>query len=133
MQNLEAVVIPIKIKKKIKVIIGNFNLNNSPFEIFNKDVVFFLNELSKEIMMNNKSKKFPDLISFGFWCRSSNISALFKNYNFFKNRFGRGTVFHITPSNVPTNFAYSLVFGLLSGNNNIIRLPSKNFFQVKIF
>tara|TARA_B100001057_G_scaffold491148_1_gene580798 strand:+ start:964 stop:2154 length:1191 start_codon:yes stop_codon:yes gene_type:complete len=125
-------VIPIKIKKKIKVIIGNFNLNNSPFEIFNKDVVFFLNELSKEIMMNNKSKKFPDLISFGFWCRSSNISALFKNYNFFKNRFGRGTVFHITPSNVPTNFAYSLVFGLLSGNNNIIRLPSKNFFQVKI-
>ena len=30
---------------------------------------------------------------------------------------------------------YSLglsIFGLLSGNNNIIRLPSKNFFQVKI-
>ena len=45
---------------------------------------------------------------------------------------GRGTVLHITPSNVPTNFAYSMVFGLLSGNNNIIRLPSKNFLQVKI-
>ena len=45
---------------------------------------------------------------------------------------GRGSVLHITPSNVPTNFAYSMVFGLLSGNNNIIRLPSKNFHQVKI-
>ena len=39
---------------------------------------------------------------------------------------------HITPSNVPTNFAYSMVFGLLSGNNNIIRLPSKNFLQVEV-
>ena len=58
--------IPIKIKRKIKVIIGNFKLNNGPFEIFNKDVVFFLNELSKAIMTNNKCKKFPDLISFGF-------------------------------------------------------------------
>ena len=45
---------------------------------------------------------------------------------------GRGSVLHITPSNVPTNFAYSMVFGLLSGNNNIIRLPSKNFLQVEI-
>jgi hypothetical protein len=125
-------VIPIKIKKKLKVIIGNYNLNNDPFEIFDENIVLFLNELSKEIMTNNKCKRFPDLISFGFWCRRSNIISLFKNYNFFKNRFGRGTVFHVTPSNVPTNFAYSLVFGLLSGNNNIIRLPSKNFLQVKI-
>ena len=29
-------------------------------------------------------------------------------------------------------FAYSFAFGLLSGNNNIVRLPSKNFDQVKI-
>ena len=122
----------VKIKKEIKVIIGNYDFKEGPFEIFSEDVIYFLSEISKYIMTNIECKKFPDLISFGFWCRNSNIRSLFNNYNFFKDRVGRGTVLHITPSNVPTNFAYSMVFGLLSGNNNIIRLPSKNFFQVKI-
>ena len=45
---------------------------------------------------------------------------------------GHGIIFHIAPSNVPVNFAYSLVAGLLSGNINIVRVPSKNFDQVQI-
>ena len=45
---------------------------------------------------------------------------------------GRGSILHITPSNVPMNFAYSLSFGLLSGNRNIIRLPGRNFIQIKL-
>lgn len=121
-----------KIKQKIKIIIGNYNFKDGPFEIFDQNIIFFLDEISKEILKNNESKKFPDLITFGFWCRANNIKLLLKNYNFFKNRIGRGSVLHITPSNVPTNFAYSMVFGLLSGNNNIIRLPSKKFFQIEI-
>ncbi len=121
-----------KIKQKIKIIIGNYNFKDGPFEIFDQNIIFFLDEISKEILKNNESKKFPDLITFGFWCRANNIKSLLKNYNFFKNRIGRGSVLHITPSNVPTNFAYSMVFGLLSGNNNIIRLPSKKFFQIEI-
>ena len=121
-----------KINKKIKIIIGNFNLKDGPYEIFDKNIIIFLNEISKEILKSKYCKKFPDLIAFGFWCRSNNIKSLLNNYSFFKNRMGRGSVLHITPSNVPTNFAYSMVFGLLSGNNNIIRLPSKNFFQADI-
>ena len=53
----------------------------------------------------------------------------------FKNKFKSsiirkllGTIFHLTPNNVPVNFAYSL-FGLITGNNNIIKLPSKDFIQ----
>ncbi|MCM1467486.1 MAG: acyl-CoA reductase, partial [Alistipes sp.] len=38
----------------------------------------------------------------------------------------------IAPSNVPVNFAYSLVSGLLTGNANIVRVPSKDFKQVSI-
>ena len=45
---------------------------------------------------------------------------------------GRGLAYHIAPSNIPINFAYSLVFGLLSGNTNIVRLSSKNFIQIKL-
>ena len=121
----------IKMNKEIKIIIGNFNLKDGPNDIFNNNIISFLNEISKEVLNNSKCKKFPDLVSFGFWCRENNIKKLFSNYSFFRNRMGRGTVLHITPSNVPTNFAYSMAFGLLSGNNNIVRLPSKNFLQVE--
>lgn len=118
--------------KKIKKIIGQFNFVGGPDDIFNENIILFLNEISKEILNNNSYKKFTDLASFGFWCRKSNIITLSKKYEFFKNRIGRGTVLHIAPSNVPTNFAYSLAFGLLSGNNNIVRIPSKKFLQVEI-
>lgn len=132
MQSSEDVVMSIKMNKEIKIIIGNFNLKDGPNDVFDKDTILFLNDLSKEVLNSSICKKFPDLVSFGFWCRRSNIRKIFNNYSFFKNRMGRGTVLHITPSNVPTNFAYSMVFGLLSGNNNIIRLPSKNFLQVEV-
>ena len=61
------------------------------------------------------------------------IIVFFRDYNDKFFMLGRGTVLHITPSNVPMNFSYSLAFGLLSGNNNIVRLPSRNFIQVKLF
>lgn len=48
------------------------------------------------------------------------------------DRYGRGIVFHIAPSNVPVNFAYSMVAALLSGNASIVRLPSKNHEQVDL-
>ena len=40
--------------------------------------------------------------------------------------------FHITPSNVATNFAYSLFFGLINGNSNIVKVPSKKHAQIEI-
>ena len=45
-------------------------------------------------------------------------------------RVGRGIVFHITPSNVPLNFAYSWLSGILSGNLNIVRVASKKSEQM---
>ena len=36
------------------------------------------------------------------------------------------------PSNVPINFAFSLAFGLLAGNCNVVRLPNKKFVQSEI-
>ena len=35
-------------------------------------------------------------------------------------------------SNIAMNYAYSLVFGLIAGNTNIVRLPSIKFPQVNI-
>ena len=36
------------------------------------------------------------------------------------------------PSNVPVNFAYSLFAGLLCGNANVVRIPSRDFQQIRI-
>jgi hypothetical protein len=47
-------------------------------------------------------------------------------------RLGLGVVFHIAPSNVPVNFAFSFAFGLLSGNANVVRVPSRDFPQTEI-
>ena len=123
----------INIKKKLNVILGQMNFKFGPSKIFDEKIIEFLDSLSKEILKNKNNFSYPDLITFAFWCRRSNLVKLSGNY---KNKFfmlGRGTVLHIAPSNVPMNFSYSLAFGLLSGNNNIVRLPSRNFIQVKLF
>ena len=107
----------------------NFRLSN---KIFDKLIINFLSELSNNILTNNKNRKYIDLNYFGFWCRKQNLLKIYKDNFYEKNRVGVGIIYHVPPSNVPLNFAYSLSFGLLSGNINIVRLPSKNFLQINI-
>jgi len=121
-----------KFEKKIRVISGKLRTSSKPLKIFDNKVIDFLNEISIEVMKDKKNLSFSDLITFGFWCRKSNILKLSKKYNKSIFMIGRGSILHITPSNVPMNFAYSLSFGLLSGNRNIIRLPGRNFIQIKL-
>lgn len=90
----------------------------------------FLDRLSQELM-RTKSRH-SDVISFAYWCRKTNIQRFKQEYGDKRCRLGLGLVFHITPSNVPTNFAYSYAFGLLSGNANLVKLPSKNFPQTDL-
>lgn len=102
-------------------------------EPFSKDSIDFLDILSKTLLSNIKTKLYPDVATFAFFCRKSNIIKLKEQYVREDNlRLGRGIIFHIAPSNVPVNFAYSLICGILSGNTNIVRVPSKNFEQIKI-
>lgn len=108
-------------------------VKNGPLEIFSDDAILFLDALSKELINSSEIRKFPDLATFAFFCRNANIVQLKKKYiNEDIIRLGRGVIFHIAPSNVPVNFAYSLISGILSGNVNIVRVPSKIFEQVNI-
>lgn len=106
--------------------------NISSEEIFSDNSISLLNYLSIELYKSPKVREYPDVATFAFFCRKANILNLKRKYNQGGFRLGRGIVFHIAPSNVPVNFAYSMVAGLLSGNNNIVRVPSKNFEQVSI-
>lgn len=105
----------------------------TPMVPFSDEVVAYLNSLSKELNRNSNTRLFPDVATFSFFCRKANIIQLKGKFTQENDlRLGRGIVFHIAPSNVPVNFAYSLIVSLLSGNSNIVRVPSKNFDQVNI-
>lgn len=101
---------------------------------FDDRIIEFLNDVSKHLIASREAKAYPDVVTLGFWMRKSSMLALKKRFN--KNDghiyVGRGITFHIAPSNVPVNYAYSLVSGLLTGNTNIIRIPSKEFSQIAI-
>lgn len=124
-------------ENNIHFLCGNRDLIDKISEVkvvqpFSHEVVDFLHALHLEILADSRSRMYPDLLTFAFWCRKNNILKLKKPYNDLEFRLGLGVVFHIAPSNVPLNFAYSLVAGLLAGNINIVRLSTKNFEQVYI-
>ena len=116
------------------VFVGSTNISTTPIKPFDSSVINFLDLISKEIQNNSKTKFNSEISTFGFFCRKKNIQKLKKIYFIEKIgtiRLGLGLAFHVTPSNIPTNFAYSLIFSLLCGNSNIIKLPSQNFYEIE--
>jgi len=101
--------------------------------ICDPETIGFLNALSQQILKDKIARGFPDLVTFGYFCRKSNLTRITKSVDVQNYRFGWGTVLHIAPSNIPINFAFSLVMGMLSGNSNIVRMPSKSYHQNIIF
>lgn len=120
---------------KIKVLFGNIDfekMKKLPAKpLFDDEICEFLNALSSEIMKSRAAKSFPDVVTFGFFCRKANIMQLKEKYYEY-GRIGRGFSLHIAPLNVPINFAYSMVSGLLAGNPCVVRASSKNFEQVTL-
>lgn len=103
-------------------------------EPFTTEMLEMLNEVSRLLMDNSEAKQYSDVVTYAFWIRKASLLKL--KEQFYKKdgdiHLGRGVAFHIAPSNVPVNFAYSLATGLLTGNANVVRVPSKDFQQVEI-
>jgi len=116
----------------IKYLVGKQNVSNKPSVPFGIDECKFLDQLFLNLNTNDEANRFADIKALAFWCRKKNIEKLKKNFIDNNFRVGLGKLFHITPSNVPTNFFYSLIIGLLTGNSNIVKVPTKKFQQVEI-
>lgn len=106
--------------------------NARPLAPFSPLVIDLLNQVSEKLMSHALLREFPDVATFAFWCRKASISTMKSRYLDIDRRLGRGVIFHVAPSNVPVNFAYSLAAGLLAGNANIVRVPSAEFIQVQM-
>lgn len=121
-------------KKDFKVVLGNWlNGNDGITEPYNNEKIDFLNEISKEILKDKKLNIFPDLKNFGFWCRKKNIERYKKGFDDKDNSIGRGIALHVPPSNVPMNLAFTMAIGIISGCENFIRMPEKQFPQLRFF
>lgn len=100
------------------------------FAVNDKRVIDYLDHLGGCIARDREARHYPDLMAFGFWCRRNNVMRQITKT--LTHQVGVGTVLHIAPSNIPMTFAYSLALGLLAGNHNIVRLPSRSFPQVEL-
>lgn len=118
--------------KHVDYLIGSPEIQSLPMPPLDPDVCGFAAELSSALMRDSAAKGFPDVMSLAFWCRKANLEKIRTARKPERNRLGRGLVFHIAPSNVPVNFAFSFLFSLLAGNANIVRVPSEPFPQTKV-
>jgi len=124
-------------KLELSCLAGNSSFEDMPklraFPIFSDIAVKFLSAFSEKLILYKGAVIYPEIVALGFFCRKANLNTLKKQYSDIASiSIGRGLSFHITPSNVPINFAYSLITALISGNASIIRVSSKPFVQISI-
>ncbi|MBN3854487.1 acyl-CoA reductase [Paraburkholderia sp. Ac-20340] len=122
--------IPAEIRAKLEVVIGDpQQVSCTPAPVFDPLRIDFLADLSRVLLAYPQARELPDVVTFAYWCRRANLAQLANRYRAGDAqdavRLGLGLSFHICPSNVPVNFAFSLAFGLLSGNACVLRLSSK--------
>ena len=103
-----------------------------PLRPYDDLVLEFLNDLSRALLADAEAKREADIVAFAYWCRKANTARLKREFAEPRVRLGLGVVFHITPSNVPINFAFSLAFALLAGNASVVRVPTRDTLQVSI-
>ena len=125
--------IPEEIDNKITFLTSvSKTISNTPCAVFDQSRINFLSDLSKSLLSKENIREYPDVATFAFWCRKSNLMRIAKNQTDGNLRLGVGLAFHISPSNVPVNFAFSLAFGVLSGNICVVRLPSEDHISASI-
>lgn len=121
--------VPEPLLANIRLVAGSPGVEASPLPFFADEVLAFIGELAARLLTGSHARAFPDLASLGFWGRKKNLQRLRARYPEARERLGRGLCFHMAPGNIPINFAFSLLFSLLAGNANIVRLPGREFPQ----
>ena len=134
-QNLkleDVAILKMKNLNSIEYLVGGKDISKRSVLPYDNNICDFLGDLSDELNQSTLSKSYADIKTFAFWCRKKNLQKLKSDFSSPKLKKALGILFHITPSNIPTSFIYSLIFGMITGNSNIVKLPSKEFDQTEI-
>jgi hypothetical protein len=116
---------------KLKYLAGSpAQFSIRPLPPFAPNIRAFLAALSAQLIADPTTKTMPDVLSFAWFCRKANVERVAAIYNDGILRLGRGLALHITPTNMPVNFAFSWAFSLLAGNANIVRVSDRDFPQI---
>ena len=105
---------------------------NLAFDCGNEAMLNFCHALSANLLKDKQARQFPDVVTFGYFCRRANIRNVLRKMQNPGNRRGWGLIIHIASSNIPINFAFSFLMGFLTGNVNYVRVPSSYFSQIEI-
>lgn len=114
----------------IDYLVGTAEWTDEPLPVFSEEAVAFCAALSERLMRSPALRAYPDLAALAFWCRRAHLQKLKEAYPDAPRRLGRGRCFHLAPGNMPVNFAFSYLFGLLAGCSNLVRLSARPFPQV---
>ena len=100
---------------------------------FSDEVIDFINNFSKSILLDQGSRKFPELIVLADFFNKRNIKRISNKLSNNDDSYALlplGKTFHIAPSNVDTIFLYSSLIALMCGNICLIRLSSQRTEQI---
>lgn len=117
--------------KNVEYLVGSSNITDAPLMPYSDEAIEFASLLSKNLMKSPALRAYPDISALAFWCRKANLLKMKENCPEADKRLGRGLCFHVAPGNIPINFAFSYMFGLMSGCSNIVRLSTKPYPQIK--
>jgi hypothetical protein len=97
---------------------------------FGEEAVAFCTELSDELLRPSSSGVGQaQIVSLGYWLRPASITRMRDSFQRTADPnvllVPRGRVFHVTPANVDTMFAYSWLLALLTGNVNVVRISNR--------
>jgi hypothetical protein len=106
----------------------------SPIKPFDDELVDFVTDFSKSILLDRSSRAYPELIVLANFFRSSNIIKLRREISNADNAYylARGIIFHLAPSNVDSVFLYSSLLSFLCGNVNIVRVSTQAGPQISL-
>ena len=63
----------IKNSNNLEYLVGNKKINKLSMQPFSEVLCDFLADLSEELNLISKLKKYPDIKTLAFWCRKKNI------------------------------------------------------------
>ncbi|MCR4818815.1 MAG: hypothetical protein K5841_07660, partial [Fretibacterium sp.] len=116
----------------VDFLIGSEKVINVPLPACSDEALAFVSGLSAHLMKLQEARIYPDIAALAFWGRRAGLERMKQNCPESAQRLGRGLCFHVAPGNIPVNFAFTFLFGVLAGCANIVRLPARDFPQTSV-